>query len=68
VFVLEDGDLLFGELGEVGAHEEGTFHHGPKAEVGVLLLQGQVAVADFEHVGVVAAPEVGVVEEERIDV
>ena len=60
VFVGEDG-LDFGlHVGQVVAGEKGCGEHGPPGEVGAVFGERQLAVADFEHVGVVPVAGAGV--------
>ena len=53
VSVGEDGLDFRLHVGQVIAGEQGRGEHGPHGEVGAVLGEGELAVADFEHVGVV---------------
>jgi hypothetical protein len=40
------------------SNNERRFHDCPKSKMGPVFFDGQVSIADFEHVGVVVAPEI----------
>src|ERR1019366_1111685 len=53
VFVGEDGLDLGLHVGQVISGEKRRGEYCPHGEVGAVLSQGEIAVADFEHVGIV---------------
>ena len=59
----EDGDDLGGHGGEVVAGQERRGEHGPEGHVGAVFVEGELAVADLEHVGVVPVAGGGVLGE-----
>ena len=56
----EDGERVGRHLGEVVARQQRRGEHRPQAHVGAVFVQGQLAVADLEHVGIVPVAGAGV--------
>lgn len=59
-FVFEDVEVLFLHVDDVVPEEQGRGHHAPQGEVGAVFFDGQFAVADFEHIGIVPVAGRGV--------
>lgn len=55
VFVLEDGERLWSDGGQVASNNQRGLGESPQSEMGLLFINSHASISHFEHVGVVPA-------------